>query len=180
MTARPPATASRIRPRDHGSLSGGRRRVAAGTAGVSTRCAQPPRRYGPSSVSRLRWQLWALRPGLDGGVPGVHDDSPDAAAGQDSGGCQRTEPAVPGVAIGVGAAGQFPCWLPFPTCQAAERTAPAEIAAGACSPRACSRSAVARSPPPVDLVNIPGRPAAEQPVDRASGMENAHEHCGNV
>ena len=40
-----------------------------GPAGVSTCCARPSLRYGPSgdtpSVPRLRWQLWALRPGLD-------------------------------------------------------------------------------------------------------------------
>ena len=44
---------------------------------MSTRCARPPLRYGPSGdtppVPRLRQQLWALRPGLDGGVPAVHD-----------------------------------------------------------------------------------------------------------
>ena len=41
-----------------------------GPASVSTRCARPSLRYGPAgdtpSVPRLRWQLWALRPGLDG------------------------------------------------------------------------------------------------------------------
>ena len=41
-----------------------------GPASVSTRCARPSLRYGPvgdtPSVPRLRWQLWALRPGLDG------------------------------------------------------------------------------------------------------------------
>ena len=41
-----------------------------GPAGVSTRCARPPLRYGPSgdtpSVPPLRQQLRALRPGLDG------------------------------------------------------------------------------------------------------------------
>ena len=48
---------------------------------MSTRCARPPLRYGPPgdtpSAPRLGWQLWALRPGLDGGAPTVHDDSPD-------------------------------------------------------------------------------------------------------
>ena len=37
---------------------------------MSTRCARPPRCSGPSDdtppAPRLRWQLWALRPGLDG------------------------------------------------------------------------------------------------------------------
>ena len=41
-----------------------------GTAGVSTCCARPPLRYGPPgdppAAPRLGWQLWALRPGLDG------------------------------------------------------------------------------------------------------------------
>ena len=53
-----------------------------GAAGVSTRCAPPPLRYGPAgdtpSVPPLRQQLWALRPGLDEGVPAVHDVSRDA------------------------------------------------------------------------------------------------------
>ena len=53
-----------------------------GPAGVSTRCAPPPLRYGPAgdtpSVPPLRQQLWALRPGLDEGVPAVHDVSRDA------------------------------------------------------------------------------------------------------
>ena len=44
---------------------------------MSTRYARPPLRSGPSgdtpSVPPLRQQLWALRPGLDGGVPAVHD-----------------------------------------------------------------------------------------------------------
>ena len=48
-----------------------------GPAGVSTRCARPSLRYGPAgdtpSVPRLRWQLWALRPGPGRGVPVVHD-----------------------------------------------------------------------------------------------------------
>ena len=52
------------------SLSGGRRPRSCGTAGVSTRCARSPRRYGPLGdtppAPRLGWQLWALRPGLDG------------------------------------------------------------------------------------------------------------------
>ena len=54
-----------------------------GTAGVSTCCARPPLRYGPSGdtppAPRLGWQLWALRPGLDGGVPADHDAHGDAA-----------------------------------------------------------------------------------------------------
>ena len=54
-----------------------------GPDGVSTRCARPPLRYGPAgdtpSVPPLRQQIWALRPGLDGGVPAVHDVSRDAA-----------------------------------------------------------------------------------------------------
>ena len=53
-----------------------------GPAGVSTRCAPPPLRYGPAgdtpSVPPLRQQLWALRPGLDEGVPAVHDVSREA------------------------------------------------------------------------------------------------------
>ena len=72
------------RPRDaHDSLlerSGPRSR---GTASESTRCARPPLRYGPSGdtppVPRLRQQLWASRPGLDGSGPAAHDDSRDAA-----------------------------------------------------------------------------------------------------
>ena len=54
-----------------------------GPAGVSTRCAPPPLRYGPAgdtpSVPPLRQQIWALRPGLDGSVPAVHDVSRDTA-----------------------------------------------------------------------------------------------------
>ena len=53
-----------------------------GPDGVSTRSARPPLRYGPTgdtpSVPPLRQQIWALRPGLDGGVPAVHDVPPDA------------------------------------------------------------------------------------------------------
>ena len=53
-----------------------------GTAGVSTRYARPPLGSGPSddtpAVPPLREQLWALRPGLDGGVPAVDDFTPDA------------------------------------------------------------------------------------------------------
>ena len=53
-----------------------------GPDGVSTRCARPPLRYGPAgdtpSVPPLRQQIWALRPGLDGGVPAVHNVSRDA------------------------------------------------------------------------------------------------------
>ena len=41
-----------------------------GSVGVSTRCARPPRCSGPADdtppVPQLGWQLWALRPGLDG------------------------------------------------------------------------------------------------------------------
>ena len=53
-----------------------------GTTGASTRCARPPLRSGPSddtpAVPPLREPLWALRPGLDGGVPAVDDFTPDA------------------------------------------------------------------------------------------------------
>ena len=53
-----------------------------GTAGVSTRYARPPLGSGPSddtpAVPPLREQLWALRPGLDGGVPAVDDFTPGA------------------------------------------------------------------------------------------------------
>ena len=61
----------------HRSRSGRSGPRSRGPASVSTRCARPSLRYGPAgdtpSVPRLRWQLWALRPGLDGGVPAVHD-----------------------------------------------------------------------------------------------------------
>ena len=40
---------------------------------------------------------------------------------------------------------------------------PPEIAAGACPPRACSRSAAAPGPPPVNLVNVRPVPGAEPP-----------------
>ena len=54
-----------------------------GPDGVSTRSARPPLRYGPAgdtpSVPPLRQQIWALRPGLDGSVPAVHDVSRDTA-----------------------------------------------------------------------------------------------------
>ena len=53
-----------------------------GPTGASTRCARPPLRSGPSddtpAVPPLREQLWALRPGLDGGGPAVDDFTPDA------------------------------------------------------------------------------------------------------
>ena len=53
-----------------------------GPTGVSTRYARPALRSGPSddtpTVPPLRQQLWALRPGLDGGVPAVDDFTPDA------------------------------------------------------------------------------------------------------
>ena len=61
----------------HGKLVGRSAPRSCGTAGVSTRCARPPRRYGPSGdtppAPRLGWQLWALRPGLDACVPTVHN-----------------------------------------------------------------------------------------------------------
>ena len=70
----------RIRP-ERRKLVGRSARRSCGPGGVSTRCARPPRCYGPSGdtppVPPLRLQLWALRPGLDGGVPADHDDSPD-------------------------------------------------------------------------------------------------------
>ena len=96
MTARPPATSFRlaatkrsqapasgrpsmtagscspVRTRPPGRTAAVGRSVprSCGTAGVSTCCARPPLRYGPPgdtpSAPRLRWQLWALRPGLDG------------------------------------------------------------------------------------------------------------------
>ena len=49
---------------------------------MSTRYARPPLGSGPSddtpAVPPLREQLWALRPGLDGGVPAVDDFTPGA------------------------------------------------------------------------------------------------------
>ena len=96
VTARPPATSFRLvstkrsqapasgRPSmTAGSCSPVRTRPAGrtaavgrsvprscGTADVSTCCARPSLRYGPPgdtpSAPQLRWQLWALRPGLDG------------------------------------------------------------------------------------------------------------------
>ena len=61
----------------HGKLVGRSAPRSCGTAGVSTRCARPPLRYGPSGdtppAPRLGWQLWALRPGLDACVPTVHN-----------------------------------------------------------------------------------------------------------
>ena len=60
----------RIRPRNARQLIGRSGARSCVTAGVSTCCARPPLRYGPMgdtpSAPRLRWQLWALRPGLDG------------------------------------------------------------------------------------------------------------------
>ena len=53
--------------------------LRASSAARLLRCAPPPLRYGPAgdtpSVPPLRQQLWALRPGLDEGVPAVHDVS---------------------------------------------------------------------------------------------------------
>ena len=102
VTARPPATASGWRPRSgagadireavdacgvvlpssdpppgtHGWLVGRSGARSCGTGGVSTRCARPPRCYGPPGdtppAPRLGWQLWALRPGLDARVPTIH------------------------------------------------------------------------------------------------------------
>ena len=61
----------------HGKLVGRSAPRSCGTAGVSTRCARPPLRYGPSGdtppAPRLGWQLWALRPGLNACVPTVHN-----------------------------------------------------------------------------------------------------------
>ena len=48
---------------------------------------------------------------------------------------------------------------------------------GDCSPRACSRLPGTTAGGPRERSGPSG---TEQPVDRASGMENAHEHCGNV
>ena len=69
MTA---GSCSPVRTRPPGRTAAVGRSVprSCGTAGVSTCCARPPLRYGPPgdtpSAPRLRWQLWALRPGLDG------------------------------------------------------------------------------------------------------------------
>ena len=69
MTA---GSCSPVRTRPPGRTAAVGRSVprSCGTAGVSTRCARPPRCYGPSGdtppAPRLGWQLWALRPGLDG------------------------------------------------------------------------------------------------------------------
>ena len=73
-------------PRAWGAVAGvGRRGVAAGPAGVSTRYARPPRCCGPAgdtpAVPPLKRQIWALRPGPDGGVPAVHDNGEGATAG---------------------------------------------------------------------------------------------------
>ena len=61
-------------------MAGGRpERSSFGPAGVSTRYARPSLRCGPSgdtpSVPPLKQQIWALRPGLDGGVPALHDNT---------------------------------------------------------------------------------------------------------
>ena len=98
----------------------------------------------------------AARPGR--GVPAVHD-AHGRTAGLGDGAPDRT--AVSGL--------QPPSARP---------TAPGGNRRRRLLPRACSRSAAAQSPPTLDVVKVPGRPAAEQPVARASGMENAHEHCG--
>ena len=70
MTARPPASRFGPAPGTPGKLVGRSAPRSCGTAGVSTRCARSPRRYGPLGdtppAPRLGWQLWALRPGLDG------------------------------------------------------------------------------------------------------------------
>ena len=62
------------------TVAGGRsERSSCGPAGVSTRYARPSLRCGPSgdtpSVPPLKQQIWALRPGLDGGVPALHDNA---------------------------------------------------------------------------------------------------------
>ena len=79
-------------------LVGRSARRSCGTGGVSTRCARPPRCYGPPGdtppVPPLRLQLWALRPGLDGGVPADHDDSPDHGEPRGLGTARRTGTAV--------------------------------------------------------------------------------------
>ena len=68
------------------TVAGGRpERSSCGPAGVSTRYARPSLRCGPSgdtpSVPPLKQQIWALRPGLDGGVPALHDNTKSAKAG---------------------------------------------------------------------------------------------------
>ena len=68
---------SRIRSRNALQLVGRSGRVAAGR----TACQRAAHvlRFAPAlsgdtpSAPRLGWQLWALRPGLDAGVPAVHD-----------------------------------------------------------------------------------------------------------
>ena len=71
---------------------------------MSTRCARPPRRYGPSgdtpSAPRLGWQLWALRPGLDGASrPSTTLTGRRPTAGFRDGALDRNRlgPAVPAV-----------------------------------------------------------------------------------
>ena len=57
-------------PRNAPQLVGRSEARSCGTAGVSACCARPPLCSGPAgdapSAPRLRWQLWALRPGLNG------------------------------------------------------------------------------------------------------------------
>ena len=71
----------------------------------------PDLRYGPSGdtppAPRLRQQLWALRPGLDGGVPAVHDVSRDAADRRIRDGAPDRNRRL-GVGVGAGGDGRFP------------------------------------------------------------------------
>ena len=95
-------------PAELGTLSQLRRVEIGGNSGlggVSTRYARPPRCSGPSGdtppAPRLGWQLWALRPGLDGtsrpsttltGTPRTRRIGERAGPEPPSRGCSRYRP----------------------------------------------------------------------------------------
>ena len=88
-----------------------------------------------------------------------------------------------GLQSAVGAAGQFPCWLPFPTCQAAERTAPGGnrrrrlLPAGVLPVRCCPEPTAGR---PREHSGPSGSRAACGPRQRHGKRARALRQCVTV
>ena len=98
-------------------------------------------------------------------------------------GANGPNPPSPGLQSAVGAAGQFPCWLPFPTCQAAERTAPGGnrrrrlLPAGVLPVRCCPEPTAGR---PREHSGPSGSRAACGPRQRHGKRARALRQCVTV
>ena len=143
-------------PRNARQLVGRSGTRSCGTGGVSTRSARPPRCYGPSGdtppAPRLRWQLWALRPGLDGasrppttltGCGGTPDSGragpePASRAATTTRRCRSTYAVSSGVSFGCRQGVSFECRL---TRRSSARSA-ADLIVGGRQAGARSRNAV--------------------------------------